>query len=151
MKTLLVPIDFSAQTRLVVSEAVALALPGRARIVLVHVLQSPDVIADYGTAGSYLIPVLETMGRDAARQLASWKKRIESKGLAVSTEQLSGAARPKLIADLARRIGADYIVMGSHGHTAFYDVIAGSTTSSVLKLAPCPVVIVPPGRKAPAR
>jgi nucleotide-binding universal stress UspA family protein len=33
--------------------------------------------------------------------------------------------------------------MGSHGHTALYDLIAGSTTTRVLKGAPCPVVVVP--------
>jgi nucleotide-binding universal stress UspA family protein len=35
-------------------------------------------------------------------------------------------------------------VMGSHGHTAFYDLLVGSTTHAVLKRAKCPVVIVPP-------
>jgi nucleotide-binding universal stress UspA family protein len=33
--------------------------------------------------------------------------------------------------------------MGSHGHTAFYDLLVGSTTQGVLKKAPCPVLIVP--------
>ena len=38
---------------------------------------------------------------------------------------------------------ADFIVMGSHGHTAFYDFLVGSTTHGVLKSAPCPVVVLP--------
>jgi len=37
-------------------------------------------------------------------------------------------------------------VMGSHGHTALYDLLLGSTTHGVLFRAPCPVVIVPPKR-----
>ena len=39
--------------------------------------------------------------------------------------------------------GADYIVMGSHGHTPLYDLLVGTTTHGVLKNARCPVVIVP--------
>jgi nucleotide-binding universal stress UspA family protein len=37
--------------------------------------------------------------------------------------------------------------MGSHGHTAFYDLLVGSTTHGVLMRANCPVVIVPPEKK----
>ena len=39
---------------------------------------------------------------------------------------------------------ARYIVMGSHGHGAMYDLLVGSTTHGVLKKAPCPVLVVPP-------
>jgi nucleotide-binding universal stress UspA family protein len=38
---------------------------------------------------------------------------------------------------------ADYVAMGSHGHTALYDLLVGSTTHGVLMRAKCPVVIVP--------
>jgi nucleotide-binding universal stress UspA family protein len=34
-------------------------------------------------------------------------------------------------------------VMGSHGHTALYDLLVGSTTHGVLMRAICPVVIIP--------
>ena len=37
--------------------------------------------------------------------------------------------------------------MGSHGHTALYDLLAGSTATGVIKRAPCPVVIMPPVKK----
>jgi nucleotide-binding universal stress UspA family protein len=49
------------------------------------------------------------------------------------------------IVQQAERLEADYIVMGSHGHGAFYDLIVGGTTTRVLKAATCPVVIVPAG------
>ena len=42
---------------------------------------------------------------------------------------------------------ADYVVMGSHGHTALYDLLVGSTTHGVLMRAKCPVVIVPAAAK----
>jgi nucleotide-binding universal stress UspA family protein len=38
--------------------------------------------------------------------------------------------------------------MGSHGHTALYDLLVGSTTHQVLRKAKCPVVIVPSPTKA---
>ena len=56
--------------------------------------------------------------------------------------QLTGAPAP-LILEEAEACGADYIVMGSHGHTPLYDLLVGTTTHGVLKKARCPVVIVP--------
>ena len=54
---------------------------------------------------------------------------------------------PALILAQAKIEDADYIVMGSHGHTALYDLLVGSTTHGVLMRAGCPVVITP-GPKA---
>jgi nucleotide-binding universal stress UspA family protein len=51
----------------------------------------------------------------------------------------------------AERTEADYIVMGSHGHTALYELLVGSTTHGVLKRAHCPVVIVPAGKASVLR
>ncbi|MEO8353471.1 MAG: universal stress protein, partial [Chthoniobacteraceae bacterium] len=39
--------------------------------------------------------------------------------------------------------GADMIVMGSHGHGSFYELLVGSVTSGVLRDARCPVLVVP--------
>ena len=69
-----------------------------------------------------------------------------SAGLSVSREAV-GAAASGLKIEQAERLTADYIVIGSHGHTAFYDLLVGSTASGVLKSASCPVVIVPHGAK----
>jgi nucleotide-binding universal stress UspA family protein len=56
----------------------------------------------------------------------------------------------RTILDQAARVSADYVVMGSHGHTALYDLLVGSTTHGVLLRAPCPVVITPGPKAAKA-
>jgi hypothetical protein len=48
-----------------------------------------------------------------------------------------------VILQSASRINPDYIVIGSHGHGAMHDLIAGSTTREILRKSPCPVVLVP--------
>jgi len=63
--------------------------------------------------------------------------------LPIQTVQRTGAPAP-LILEQAEKENADYIVMGSHGPTAFYDLLVGSTTHQVLRKSPCPVMIVPP-------
>jgi nucleotide-binding universal stress UspA family protein len=151
MSTILVPVDFSPVTNSVVAAAVSLAAPTGSRIVILHVLQPPAVVADYGLMGSFVLPVMETMGQAASDQLARLKEKVEAKGFLVTTAQVTGASASRLIASEAEKRKADYIVMGSHGHTGFYDLLIGSTTSGVLKKAPCAVVIVPAQKKARRR
>ena len=55
------------------------------------------------------------------------------------------------IIEQAQKSRAAYIVMGSHGHSALYDLLAGSTTTGVLKRSTCPVLIVPPAPKPAAK
>ena len=97
--------------------------------------------------GSFVLPVMETMGQAATEQLNKLGQRVEAKGLPVTTAQVTGASAARLIAAEAEKRKADYIVMGSHGHTGFYDLLIGSTTSGVLKRANCAVVIVPSQKK----
>jgi universal stress protein A len=150
VKTILVPIDFSGATRAVVEKAAELASSLRARVVIVHVLQPPAVVADYGPPiGGFLMPVEGPAGPSAAHQLARWRRYLEARKVAVETVQLSDGSPSHLISAEAARLAADYIVMGSHGHTALYDLIVGGTASGVLRGAPCPVIIVPSRHGAP--
>ena len=55
---------------------------------------------------------------------------------AVSGDSLQLIGEPvSMILEQAGKLSADYIVMGSHGHTALHDVIVGSVCAGVLKQA----------------
>jgi len=41
------------------------------------------------------------------------------------------------------RLRPEMVVMGSHGHGALYQLLAGSVCQAVLNHAACPVVVVP--------
>jgi nucleotide-binding universal stress UspA family protein len=82
----------------------------------------------------------------AARHLLTIQERLQALGLTSETVQRTGAPVSHILHEAEAR-KADYIVMGSHGHTAIYDLLVGSTTHGVLLRAPCPVVIVPPKDK----
>jgi nucleotide-binding universal stress UspA family protein len=145
MKTILVPIDFSAASDGVLAEAVVLARAIDARIVILHVVQPPIIVdSEFGPqmSSGYTAAAMES----AATQLAQLQRNLQAKGVTVETRHLIGPPGP-VIAAAASDVNAAYIVLGSHGHGAFYELIIGSTTSRVLKQAGCSVVVVPPGRK----
>lgn len=146
MKTILTPVDFSAATARVIGAAVELAQIAPSQIVLLHVVQPPMVTSDYGLALENVQEIFAISEKAASRQLSHLADGLRKNGLSVRTVQVSGSPVPNVL-ETADKVKANYIVMGSHGHTALYDLIVGSTTHGILKKASCPVLVVPPKRK----
>lgn len=152
MKTIITPVDFSGSTAHVLAAARELATSLEARIILLHVVQPPIVTSDYGLAMENVREILAVSEKAATRQLSHIVEQLKAKGVSVRTIQVNGAPVKNII-ECAEKNRADYIVMGSHGHTSLYDLLVGSTTHGVLKKAKCPVLIVPakPKKKTPSR
>jgi len=55
---------------------------------------------------------------------------------------------PTKIAAAAEEVGADVIVVGTHGHGGIAAAILGSVARDLCHRAPCPVLVVPPARMA---
>jgi nucleotide-binding universal stress UspA family protein len=62
-------------------------------------------------------------------------------GATVTTRVEVGDAGP-MIVWVAEQIGADVVVVGSHGRGAFKRMVSGSVSEHVMHHAPCPVLIV---------
>lgn len=147
MKTILAPLDFSKVSEAVVAEATALARALGGRVVLLAVVQPPVVNYEYAAVMDNLAEITAAGERNAERRLAEIEEKLKVAGVPSESVQAVGGPIP-LIIEQAKNVGADYIVMGSHGHTAFYDLLVGSTTHGVLMRAPCPVVIIPAPHQA---
>jgi len=146
MKTLLVPLDFSPISRFVLAEALNLARITHSRLALLHVVQPPTVVSDYGPLLENVVQFTAEAEKDAARHLSRLKAKIKTGGVAAETILRTGLPQ-KYILEEAKKLSASYIVIGSHGHTAFYDLLVGSTTTGVLKRSTCPVVVIPVPQK----
>jgi nucleotide-binding universal stress UspA family protein len=142
MKTILTPIDFSSITPAVLREASSLARGMNGRVVLLAVVQPPIVVTEYAVAMDNIAEITAAGEKNAARQLEKLEEELKSDLVKVESVEVVGAPVSNIL-DQAEKYDADYIVMGSHGHTAFYDLLVGSTTHGVLMRAKCPVVIVP--------
>lgn len=142
MKTILAPVDFSGVTDAVVNEAAALARALHARVVLFAAVQPPVVLAEYAPILENIAEINAAGEKHALRQLTKLEEKLQAELIPFESAHALGSPIA-LIVDHAEKCDADYIVMGSHGHTALYDLLVGSTTHGVLMRAKCPVVIVP--------
>jgi nucleotide-binding universal stress UspA family protein len=109
----------------------------------------PRTHVELGTAAE-----VESTRHDEARRLAergaalACDAGLDAEGLAVADAQ----AVPDTLVRLARDVDAAAIVVGAHGHGPLRELVLGSTTRSVMRDAPCPVVVVggPAGPGAPS-
>jgi nucleotide-binding universal stress UspA family protein len=142
MNTILVPIDFSNATTGVIDTARLLARAFSSRIVLLHVAEpEPDFVGfEPGP-----ITVRQSVARDfhtEHQRLDELKLSIGSDASEVQALHIQGPSVEKILHE-AQVQQASWIVMGSHGHGALYELLVGSVTHGVMKGAKCPVVVVP--------
>jgi universal stress protein A len=146
MKTILAPVDFSTSSTSVIDTATELATALSAEIVLLHVVTPPIVASEYGLVMENVSEIVAAAEKASTVHLTKMLQSVSDQGVKTRTHQAVGSP-VETILQIAAEEACDYIVMGSHGHSAFYDLLIGSTTHGVLHKAPCPVLIVP--RQAP--
>ena len=163
MKCILVPIDFSDVAPPVIDLARQLAKALGAEIHLVHVKEltataMPGTLG-YGLAGMPELapmsgvpvpgfePMPETKDEGQKSKLAKWQEEIAQDGIKVSLHEPTGAVAEEIL-DQADELNADLIVMGTHGHSAMYNLLVGSATKGVLKHSTRPVLLVPASKSS---
>ena len=145
MKTILVPIDFSATATNASNYALALAKQyGINRIVLYNAYQAP-VSVDPMVPTVQLLDI-DLMKKSSQEGLTQAKKALEqlgSKDIQIDTFSeyniLTGG-----INELCAAVSADLVVMGITGGGAVTETLIGSNAVSVSQHSKLPVIIVPP-------
>jgi nucleotide-binding universal stress UspA family protein/mono/diheme cytochrome c family protein len=148
LKRILVPLDFSANSRRALDYAHAMARTFDASLHLVHVCEVPSLLT--GTMDAYAIAYADWSQRFG--EVAETQLIRESAGITdvkVTTEVLFGTPAPA-ICEAAEINQSDLIVMGTHGHGAVMHMVMGNVAERVVRAAPCPVLTVrePRARKA---
>ncbi len=150
MKTILVPIDFSPVTPAVIRAACGFAKLTRGRLILLHVVQLPVAMDPYGLSSAFVSEAFVASEKAASRQLRTWRQRCLKQVASVRTVQRLGDPAAEVLT-LIRTLKPAYVIIGSHGHRALYDLLMGSTTQGVLRRATCPVLVVPDVPRAATR
>ena len=80
--------------------------------------------------------------QNAQNRLAEIQQSFSREGISVDTKIIRGVAASEGIVQIANEIGADLIIMGSHGRTGVKKMMLGSVAQNVLTQSPVPVLIV---------
>jgi len=139
-RRILVATDFSAPAERALDTALALAAPTEGEVHLIHALEVvPPSLSPYTLA----IPedLIRTAREAGKRKLDAARRKVEARGLATSAVlgELPAAAA---IAARATEIGADLVVVGSHGHTGVKHFLLGSVAEHSVMQSPISVLTV---------
>ncbi len=138
-RRILVPVDFSTHSEVVIEKAVQLAQPLGSELTLLHV-HEPIVT---GPAFGDVMPIPPaTSTQEFDSRLVELARDYRSRGLTVDTRCLVGAAAAEILA-LAQEEAFDLVVMGTHGHTGWRHLLLGSVAERVVRESSCPVLVVP--------
>ncbi len=133
-KKIVCPIGHEENSRAAFETAARLARESHGTLYLVHVIPLPPSIVSESV-------MLDDRGRAhiALERLAA---RLPATLSRVIIVRFGNPARE--ITSLAQKIGADLIVMGTHGRSIMARLFQGSIAEKVIAHAPCPVLALPP-------
>ncbi|MBE2181222.1 MAG: universal stress protein [Chthoniobacterales bacterium] len=146
MKKLLVPVDFSDTAGRLLAVAEEEARVRGAGLVLLHVIEPAAEVAGFETDPEMM---RLKIGRDMdneerieAARLRELAEGMTSRGVACESSVKFGLPADEIISAV-RELGAERVVMGSHGHGALFHLFTGSVVTGVLKQVDRPVLVVP--------
>jgi len=147
-RRILVPVDFSHSSARGLRHAAKRAAESSGSLIIVYV-----VPADYGWLGigrEELRDLDRSLQKQAADRLRAFTDENVGHKVAADMEVRVGHPAEEIIA-AARESKCDSIVLSTRGLTGLDRYLIGSVADRVARLAPCPVVLVRPGKRGSGR
>jgi nucleotide-binding universal stress UspA family protein len=152
-KQILVPVDFSDCSKPALEYAARLARLVSGDLCLLHVWEVPEFVPRVMPGEGFLDrqALSDLVERRAREDLDVLVREAEKLEIPIASTLLARGVPSRAIVETARRERCDLLVIGTHGRTGFSHVMLGSVAERVVRAAPCPVLTVRPGTRAPAQ
>ncbi len=144
-KKILAATDLSPESFSAVSFSSQLALEQGAELTVLHVPHSTSLVyTDFA-------PPIDMLNIDAAiekasrEQLEEWVSANLDSADDVGVIVRNGITH-ETICEVATEVGADLVVMATHGRKGLGHLVLGSVTERVLRDAPCPMLVIKPSK-----
>lgn len=146
IRRILVPIDFEPPSKQALDLAIDLARTLGASVVLLHVY-------DVQMMAYPMAPMINMAQIDEAVRVSAAKALDES--VAAAQERFEGATGIlrrgntwEAVLAAASEVGADLIVMGTHGRRGLAHALLGSVAEKIVRMSPVPVLTIRPSPSA---
>lgn len=143
---ILIAVDLSDQTAAIIHKGIEFAKKMDASVLICSII---PLYVDYLQSQMALIPVqwdeiYHAQKEHALKELA----KIKSKHSTLDIDLFVEVGNPKFdVLDKANVEHANYIVVGTHGHTGLYHTVIGSTAEYIIRHATMPVLVIPMNRE----
>lgn len=139
---ILIALDLSPATETIVSQTRKLFSEKGEHVILLHVADPEPEFIGYDPGPQTVRDQVADRFREDHARIQEIADNLQASGVEAEALLVQGPYADSILS-AARKLEADVIVMGSHGHGAMHHLLMGSTSEQVLKKAPRPVLIVP--------
>jgi nucleotide-binding universal stress UspA family protein len=141
---ILVAVDGSDTSRHAFDAALELAKATGATLQPFYVIENTPMYFDApGYDPSILRNQMIAQGKELAEEMDKAMRERGVEGAMTTNEASSLEDVPTLVLDAAKALGADLIVMGTHGRRGFQRLILGSVAERCVRQATRPVLLIP--------
>lgn len=137
-KHILLATDLSERSNAVAKRAMDIVKITGAKVSIIHVVAHTAI----AYAGEFSIPIdvefENTLNKQAKSQLAKLSKKYD---IPAKSQYIAEGSIKFAVTDLAKKIKADLIIVGTHSHTGL-DFLLGSQANAILHAAPCDVWVI---------
>lgn len=143
---LLVAIDFSDPTDLILRVARRLAASLGASVWIVHAAEPEPDFVGYDAGPEVVRGQVAKELRDEHRRLQDYAEQLREAGVETKAILAQGPTVNVLL-EMAEKQGTDLIVVGSHGRGMVAEMLMGSVSQGLIRDGRYPVTVVPVGRE----
>ncbi len=138
---ILVPLDGSKLAEQALPYATELC-KGSVEVILFQVVHLPLPLAAPDASLAVPVPAPDELLQEAKNYLEGIAEKLRGEGVSVRTDAVERDVVADAIVEYAAEHGVDLIVMTTHGRSGISRLIFGSVAESVVRHAPCPVLLV---------
>ncbi|MFC1773985.1 universal stress protein [Pseudomonadota bacterium] len=142
MKNIILAIDFSESTQRILDNAIEVAKAFSAHLYIIHVAApNPDFVGYEAGPQSERDAVAAHYHKEH-RELDGFADKARQQGIDATALLVQGSTVEMLVLE-RERLQADLMVVGSHGRSAMFQLVVGSTSEGLIRKAGGPVMIIP--------
>jgi universal stress protein A len=140
LKHILVPIDFSENSKKALRYAVPLAEQFGAVITLINIIEPTVFPSDFGFGQMSFPDVEQELIHKAEEELQAIGESVTT-SVTIKTIVKSGIPFVE-VTNFADEKDVDLIIVATHGRTGVEHILFGSTAEKIIRKAPCPALVV---------
>ncbi len=145
-RTVVVGVDFSETSREALQEAVRLAKNEKAKLHVVHAFAPPWKVLHYRSPTPEASPAFQREFKKALDQVFQGFVAPQEKdfGAPIERHLVENSRHAVGVLAKAKKLGADLIVVGTHGRSALFQLLLGSTAERIAREATASVLMIRP-------
>lgn len=144
MKKILASVDFSNATSDVIASAAEMAKAFGAELHLLHVIEPEPTYTAYGFTPEEF-PAINTFHAETRTRAQKTLNEVASV-FPAAISHLENGSPLHVLAEKVKEIGADLVILGSHGHGIVASLLLGSVAEGMIRKSMVPILVIPAGK-----